>query len=391
MAMRPRAYRDLVLQMAAARQIAQGVPMPTSKSRPPAAVSSERGFMDAPCCEHAPEDRCHTQPARRPLYDEVDFEARIAWAKSLSKDVAPGILAELERARRLGPLRNLCAGGSSDHLEQLRMDFPTFSKVIDFVWSRVLLARLVARPAVHIPPILLSGPAGTGKTAFSKRLAKWLNVPIVEVDVSMLETSFRLTGLDAGYSTGKPGRVWEALQCESMSPVIVLDELDKRPDSTRDSGLSFLLGLLEPASATRFQDAYVGLPIDASQIAWIGTCNELRSIEAPLRSRFRIFDIDAPSREQMAAVIGSVYKSLRRREPWGTVFPERLPDDVAKQLADSSPRDVWQALEDACARAAVAGRRHLLAEDVVPKPKCAAPGIGFLAEAGDTNRKRRQP
>jgi ATP-dependent Lon protease len=45
-----------------------------------------------------------------------------------------------------------------------------------------------------------------------------------------------------------------------MSPVVVLHELDKRPDSTGDTGLSLLIGALEPASATRFQDAYVWLP-----------------------------------------------------------------------------------------------------------------------------------
>ena len=301
MPMGPRAYRDLALQIAAARRIGEGVPMGAVKCQTPMELSFDSSDINAPCGDRTQGGGCYLEPARRPLYDDVEFEARVEWAKNASRDVSAGILAELERAGRLGPLRHLCAGGSSNDLEQLRMDFPTFSNVIDFVWSRVVLARLVDPPAVRIPPLLLNGPAGTGKTAFSKRLADWLNVPVVEVDISMLETSFRLTGLDAGYSTGKPGRVWDALQCESMSPVIVLDELDKKPDSTRDNGLSFLLGLLEPTSATRFQDAYVGLPIDASHIAWIATCNELASIEPPLRSRFRIFDIEAPSREQMSA------------------------------------------------------------------------------------------
>ncbi|WP_427913906.1 AAA family ATPase [Ramlibacter sp. MMS24-I3-19] len=364
--------------------------MTSSKSPPAAAarIGADRG--GTPYCDRTADDPRHTQLARRLLYDQVDFEAQVTWAKSLSKDAGAGVLTELERAQQLGPLRYLCAGGSFDDLEQLRMDFPTFSKVIDFVWSRVMLARLVHPPAVRIPPILLNGPAGTGKTAFSKRLADWLNVPIVEVDVSMLETSFRLTGLDAGYATGKPGRVWEALQCESMSPVIVLDEIDKRPDSTRDSGLSFLLGLLEPTSAVRFQDAYVGLPIDASQIAWIATCNELGSIEAPLRSRFRIFNIEAPSREQMAAVIQSVFRSLRHQESWGRVFPEVLPSEVIARLFNDSPRSVWQSLEDACAKAAAAGRRYLVAQDVTPNRPKASRNIGFLATnslIADSNRK----
>jgi hypothetical protein len=380
MAMRPRTYRDLAAQVAAVRQIAMKVPLRVHHDL--TAEDSPRSGECGASCAQASDFNFGEQVARRLLYDQVEFDARVAWARSQRADVGSGILSELDRARGLGPLRLRSAGGSSKEMDRLREAFPTFTAVLDFLCGRVLLGNMVRPPAVRIPPLLLHGPPGTGKTAFSNRLARWLNVPVLEVNVATLETSFRLTGLDAGYSTGKPGLVWQALQGKSMSPVIVLDELDKRPGSTRDSGLAFLLGLLEPTSATRFQDAYVGLPVDASQITWIATCNDVQSIESPLRSRFRIFDIAEPSHEQMAAVIVSVFKSLREGEPWGRVFPEILPYEVVDQLLDSTPRQVWQALEDACSRAAAAGRRRLVAEDVVPIAKTAPRSIGFLGNTG---------
>jgi hypothetical protein len=130
--------------------------------------------------------------------------------------------------------------------------------------------------------------------------------------------------------------------------------------------------------------------VDASQITWIATCNDLRTIEQPLRSRFRIFDIEAPTREQMRFVINSVFGSIRRRESWGRLFPEQLPDEVFRQLVDSPPRQVWQALEDACARAAIAGRRHLFAEDVVPWVVGSRRGIGFLADGPNADYTRKK-
>lgn len=391
MANRRRVYRDLAAQVAAVRAVAKQVPISVAQSFVGPANRQPAAWHERTITEPA-EDLREEQLARRPLYVQADLNARVAWARSLRGEAGAGVLAELERAQSLGPLRDLSVGGSSTELAQLRADFPTFAHVLDFVRGRVALGCMASAPAVRLPPLLLNGPPGTGKTAFSKRLAKWLNVPATEVDVATLETSFRLTGLDAGYSTGKPGLIWQALQGRSMSPVIILDELDKRPDSTRDTGLSFLLGVLEPASATRFQDAYVCLPVDASQITWIATCNDLHSIEPPLRSRFRVFDIEAPAREQMTAVINSVFHALRKREPWGQVFPERLPEEVLEQLVDSSPREVWQALEDACARAASDGRRHLVARDVQLRATPASPGIGFLA--GTTTERssiRRQP
>lgn len=392
MAMRPRAFRDLAAQVAAAREIGKRARIPaSSKAREPG-PGWQPGLEDRANFMVERQGNPVDHLARRPLYDEEELEVRLTWAKSVRGDAGPGILAELKRVQSAGPHRLLSAGGSISEILQLRADFPTFAEVLDFVWGRVRLGGLAIPPAVHLPPLLLNGPPGTGKTEFSKRLAKWLNVPIFEVDVAMLETGFRLTGLDAGYSNGKPGLIWQALQGPSMAPVMVLDELDKRPESTRDSGLSFLLGVLEPTSATRFQDAYVGLAVDASQITWVATCNDVRNIDPPVRSRFRTFDIATPSAEQMTAVVSSVFKSLRRRESWGEVFPENLPCEVATALADSSPRDVWQALEDACARAAVAGRRHLLREDVVPRQRIVAPGMGFLAAAsGEANGVRRQP
>lgn len=197
-----------------------------------------------------------------------------------------------------------------------------------------------------------------------------------------LETSFRLTGLDCGYSTGRPGAVWDALQGPYMSPVVLLDEIDKRSVGTRDGGLAFLLALLEPSTASRFEDACIGLPIDASWINWIATSNDVSGIDAAVLSRLKMFTVDEPSGDESLAVIASVYAALRKREAWARAFPPSLPHAVALRLVGLSAREMWQAMEEACATAVAHGRRDLREADVPERSagnRRHARRIGFIA------------
>jgi ATP-dependent Lon protease len=174
--------------------------------------------------------------------------------------------------------------------------------------------------------------------------------------------------------------VWDALQGGCISPVILLDEIDKRSTSTGDRGTSFLLGLMEPSTAKHFQDACIGLEIDASHVQWIATCNDTQEIEPALLSRFRVFNIKAPLGDPLRQVVGSIYAALRRRETWARAFPPQLPTDVVEALMDRQPRQVWQGLEDACANAVRAGRRSLMSSDVPSAPSTwTSRRIGFTS------------
>ena len=172
-------------------------------------------------------ERDETSPSR-PLFWSEDLAERLAWARRLRQDTQAGLVPELERAAKMGAMRRVGVPGSSLEFQELRDQFPNFTEVLDFVWKRALLAGIVAGAEFGLPPLLLDGPPGCGKTAFAERLARWLQVPISRVDMSNLNASFTITGLDAGYSTGNPGVIWHLLQGDCLSPVVLLDELDKR-------------------------------------------------------------------------------------------------------------------------------------------------------------------
>jgi hypothetical protein len=192
---------------------------------------------------------------------------------------------------------------------------------------------------------------------------------------------FAITGLDAGYDTGRPGLIWKTMQNACASPIILFDEIDKPQSGGRDGGVGFLLGLLEKSSATRFQDAAMRLAIDVSNVFWFATCNEPLQLDPPVLSRFRVFDIAAPTNEQMRLVVESVNRELLAVEDWSVAFDPMLPEQILTVLQEGTPRQIKQRLEDAYANAALAGRCYLAIEDLNP-PHPASPEkdpfMGFI-------------
>ena len=272
--------------------------------------------------------------------------------------------ALFEKLKDLGAFRTLrhhnTYATTLNALGELGLQQPHFAEVIDFVKARIVLARELATP-LALPPILLVGPPGVGKTHFTLALAKAMERPVERHSFDADYTGSALMGSDRHWSNTKTGRVFNAICLgESADPIILLDELDKADVVSRSNALGPLHSLLEPLTARDVVDISAGIRFDASHVFWIATANELRHIPEPIRSRFRIFTLQAPTAGQALDLARAVVEAVHKRFPSFEVSLRHL----ATLVAHLTPREQIQALEQAFAAAATNGRRHLLCQDL---------------------------
>lgn len=304
------------------------------------------------------------QPGQKQLFNPNELAEKRESLKELSGDSQKSLHRAFKKMDEAGPWRDVALAPEPQVLDNLHRDFPNFSTVTKLVQQRLILNRRATEKPLLLPPILLDGPAGVGKTAYCQRLAGLLGLRFEKVDLSGAGASFTMTGLDAGYSNAHPGRVWESLQHNSMSALWLLDEVDKVNTESRHGGSDFLLGLLESESSRRFIDNCTLLPIDASWLCFIATCNDKSRIDAPLLSRFEVFDIAPPGPEQLTAIVLSIYGDIRKSEAWGPSFSEELDLSVIEALRAFTPREIRRQLFQAFAVAAEQSRSRLQASDI---------------------------
>ena len=317
----------------------------------------------------------------RILYSTSEMEDKLEWAAGLTSDASSVVKKGLERQKKLGSFRRVAQAPEPVLLATLDQDFPNFAEATDAIRKRLHLCRLAPEKLLKLPPILLDGPPGIGKTAYCLRLSELFQIRFEVIDVSKAGADFSMIGLDAGYSTGRPGRIWESLSYESMSVMWMLDEVDKKSESVRDASVNYLLGLLEPATAKRFIDNAMQLAIDASYICYVATSNDKSQISGPLLTRFMVFDIAAPTTAQARAIVMSIYRELHRNEDWASAFADKLSDEIIDALVSFTPREIHKRLYDAHATAASLGRTVLHVSDISTKTEAdnrEGRSIGFL-------------
>lgn len=313
------------------------------------------------------------------LYSAENMAAARRYAASLDAESGrrlETILTRLESAYRWRALKPAVAPAN---VLELKRAFPNFAEVIEDIALHLVLARLPGADtaSLALPPMLLVGPPGVGKSYFARHLCAALGASFRETSLAGNSAGFIIGGLDMGWSSGKPGVVFNTLlECEEANPFILLDEIDKAGGVAQSDPLGALYNLLEPDMAVRFRDEAVTLPVDASHIIWVATANALAPIPEPLLSRLSVFHIPLPTGAESAAITRGIWRDLRGSTPWGRYFQPHLSDDVIGRLYGESPRVIIKLLTRAAGRA-IMNKRQALAPEDVRHERAFRRGMGF--------------
>lgn len=260
-----------------------------------------------------------------PVENELkDFEKR-AKTKKWSKSVESAFQKELNKLSRMNPqgaefsvqinYLDLLLDLPWNNLSKDVFNLKKAQKILDRdhfglekVKTRILeyLAVLQLKKDMKSPILCLYGPPGVGKTSLGKSIAEALGRKYIRMSLGGVHDEAEIRGHRRTYIGAMPGRVIQNIKkAKTSNPVFVLDEIDKIGRSNHGDPSSALLEVLDPEQNMAFNDNFVELDYDLSNVLFIATANNLSAIQGPLRDRMEIIEVNGYTVEEKIQIAKS--------------------------------------------------------------------------------------
>jgi ATP-dependent Lon protease len=282
--------------------------------------------------------------------ENAELEARIKKTR-LSKEAREKAMQELKKLKTMSPMsaeatvvRNYLDWMLSipwKKRSKIRNDVVAAEKVLEAdhyglekVKERIIeyLAVQARSPKVRGPILCLVGPPGVGKTSLGKSVAKATGRNFVRMSLGGVRDEAEIRGHRRTYIGSMPGKVIQGMKkAKTSNPLFLLDEVDKLGADWRGDPSSALLEVLDPEQNSTFQDHYLEVDYDLSDVMFVTTANSLR-MPQPLMDRMEIIRIPGYTEDEKVE-IAKRHLIAKQSEAHGLKPDEwHISDDALRDL-----------------------------------------------------------
>ncbi|MDA9658544.1 endopeptidase La [Candidatus Pelagibacter sp.] len=290
--------------------------------------------------------------------DETSSLNKLIIKAKMPKDVEKKCMAELKKLKNMSPM-SAEATVIRNYLDWMT-DLPWFKKsqvdidlkkalaVLDSdhfglekVKERIIEFLAVQKRMEKIkgPILCLVGPPGVGKTSLGKSIAKATNREFVRVSVGGMRDEAEIRGHRRTYIGSLPGKIIQMMKkAGTKNPLILLDEIDKIGNDYRGDPSSALLEALDPEQNTTFNDHYLEVDYDLSDVMFVTTANTL-NILPPLLDRMEVIRLAGYTEDEKINIANKYLLPKQVKDNGVKENEMTLSEDIIKEIIQSYTKE----------------------------------------------------